>query len=630
MTLPIPSIPHAWWREAVVYQVYPASFCHSGKNSTGWRSSDGLAYGDIRGIISKLDYIKALGVDVVWLSPILQSPQVDMGYDISDYYAIDERYGSMQDHDDLIAECNKHGIKYVLDLVVNHTSDQHAWFKESKASPPGAKGKGTKREWYVWRKPRYDVPGHEGERMPPNNWEAAFSGSAWTWDEASGEYYLHLFAAEQPDLNWECDEVRQAVLGLMRWWLRKGVSGFRMDVINMISKRYEGVDDEGRGLLPDGKPLGKGHGELGDGQEYYINGPRIHEFFREIGTVLREFDAFSVGEMPGVQDEAEFLRGVGQDRGELAMAFQFDIVGMDMDLSKGSKWWHRQFEPKTLRTIVNRWQRCMLDGGGWNTLFIENHDQGRSVSRYGSEDSDELRTASAKMLAAQLALQSGTVFVYQGQELAQTNVPRDWPIEKYKDIEVVNHWHQTVLAEYPDDKEMQRKFLDQYRRVGRDNSRTPMQWDSSAPWAGFLPASTGTGTDNDLTPWMDIHPDYATWNADNLVKDENSIYHFWRKLLAFRKQEKDLIVYGQFTTLDLDNKFPHVFAYVRTSEKKKAIVIASFAKDDVDFTVPDEHIALLQPSRVVPQLRNYDDDVRLKGNNTVALRPFEVVVAISS
>ncbi|RMZ82796.1 hypothetical protein DV738_g1607, partial [Chaetothyriales sp. CBS 135597] len=584
MTLPVPSIPHAWWREAVVYQVYPASFCHSGKNSTGWRSSDGLAYGDIRGIISKLDYIKDLGADVLWLSPILQSPQVDMGYDISDYYAIDERYGSMQDHDDLIAECNKRGIRYVLDLVVNHTSDQHAWFKESKASPAGAAGKGTKREWYIWRKPRYDVPGHEGERMPPNNWEAAFSGPAWTWDEASGEYYLHIFAVEQPDLNWECDAVRQAVLDLMRWWLRKGVGGFRMDVINFISKRYQGVDDLGRGLLPDGPPLGKGHGELGDGQEYFVNGPRIHEFFREIGAVLKEFDAFSVGEMPGVKDEAEVLRGVGQDRGELAMAFQFDIVGMDMD---GSKWRHRAFEPRTLRIV---------------------------------------------MLAAQLALQSGTVFVYQGQELAQINVPRDWPIDKYKDIEVVNHWRQTVLAEYPDDEKTQRQFLDQYRLIGRDNARTPMQWDSTSPWAGFVPPADSSS--NSLTPWMDIHPDYATWNAANLVKDETSIYHYWKKLLAFRKQEKDLIVYGQFTMLNTDNQFPDVVAYVRTSKEKKAIVIASFGSQDVDFTVPEEHAALLgggsSGSSIVSYLRNYDDDVRLKDNNTVVLRPFEVLGAKSN
>ncbi|RMZ80079.1 hypothetical protein DV737_g3177, partial [Chaetothyriales sp. CBS 132003] len=618
MSRAIPSIPHAWWREAVVYQVYPASFCHSGKNSTGWRSSDGLAYGDIRGIISKLDYIKELGANVLWLSPILQSPQVDMGYDISDYYAIDERYGSMQDHDDLIRECNSRGIKYVLDLVVNHTSDQHAWFKESKVSPTGAKGKGTKREWYIWRKPRFDVPGHEGERMPPNNWEAAFSGSAWQWDEASGEYYLHLFAVEQPDLNWECDEVRKAVFEMMRWWLRKGVGGFRMDVINFISKSYEGVDEEGRGLLKDGELLGPGHGELGDGQKYFVNGPRIHEFFKEIGTVLREFDAFSVGEMPGVKDEEEVLRGVGKDRGELAMAFQFDIVGMDAQPWNGGKWWNRKFEAKALKTVVNRWQRCMIDGGGWNALFMENHDQGRSISRYGSEEGD-LRTVSAKMLAAQLALQSGTVFVYQGQELAQINVPRDWGMEKYKDIECVNHW-KTVLRDYPNDKATQQKFRDQYRLIGRDNARTPIQWNSNK-WAGFVPEGS------DLTPWMDVHPDYGTWNAESLVKDENSSYHYWRKLLAFRKQEKDTIVYGQFTMLDTENKFPDVVAYTRTSEKKKAIVIASFGKEDVEFTVPEEHAGLLQ-SGVVPHLRNYDEEVRLNGS-TVVLRPFEILIAIS-
>ena len=535
-----------WWKESTVYQIYPASFC-----SSGTIPHNG-GYGDLRGITSKLPYIKSLGVDIIWLSPILQSPQVDMGYDISDYQEIDWRYGGMGDFEGMMGEARRVGLKVVMDLVVNHSSDQHEWFRQSR------KKEGGKGDWYIWKKGTM-VDGKERE---PNNWGAAFGGSAWTYDEGRKEWYLHLFAKEQPDLNWENEEVRKAVLDMMRWWLEKGVDGFRMDVINFISKDQRFPD--GETIMADG---------YGHGGDYFACGPRLHEYLQEIGALLKEFDAFSVGEMPGVHDEKEIVKGVGQDRGELAMAFQFEIV--DMDHKPEGKWIHQEFKPSRLRTIVNRWQRFMLENGGWNALYMENHDQGRTVSRYAS-DAPEMRMISAKMLAAHLALQSGTVFVYQGQELGMIDVPREWGPEKYKDLEMQNHWQQ-VLKEHPNDTKLQKAYLEQYRLVGRDNARTPMQW-TRGKHAGFMPE------DVDQKPWMDIHPDYEQWNADAIVKDKDSSFHYWRRLLDLRKEEKDLFVYGNFELLEDESE--EVVAYLRTedsqsSSKKQALVICSFSKDEV-------------------------------------------------
>ena len=534
-----------------------------------------------------------------------------MGYDISDYKAIDSRYGSMADHDELLSECHKRGLKYVMDLVVNHTSDQHQWFEESRKA---GKGGGGKRDWYIWREGK---KGEDGVIKEPNNWESAFSGSAWTWDEESREYYLHLFAGQQPDLNWDNEEVRREVLGMMRWWLEKGVDGFRMDVINFISKEPG---------LPDGEVAKDGY--LQSGVKWFACGPRLHEYLREIGELLREFGAFSVGEMPGVHDEREIVKAVNEERGELAMAFQFEIV--DMDHMPEGKWEPRRFRPSVLKEVVRKWQRFMIENGGWNALYMENHDQGRTVSRY-ADDSEEMRMKSAKLLAGHLALQCGTVFVYQGQELGMADVPRDWGLEKYKDVEQRNHW-KTVLRDHPNDQAKQKMYKDQYRLIGRDNARTPMQWNAEK-YAGFMPENVSG------EPWMDVHPDFRKWNADALLDDKDSAFYYWKQLLKLRKQEKDLFVYGDFEMLDTDNEFEDVIAYGRTEEvsdatKKKALIIANFGKAEVCWLVPAKYTDMLfaagklRKDVVVPELRNYGEENEVEGT-AIRLRPLEIIVAIS-
>ena len=528
-----------------------------------------------------------------------------MGYDISDYQAIDEIYGTMEDWEELKTKVKEKGLKLVMDLVVNHTSDQHDWFQQSR------KKEGGKEDWYIWRPAR---KGENGERMPPNNWESAFSGSVWEWNEGRQEYYLHLFAKEQPDLNWENEDVRREVLGMMRWWLEKGVDGFRMDVINFISKDQR---------FPDGEKTREGL--LQSGVEYFACGPRLHEFLQEIGSLLKEFDAFSVGEMPGVHDEKEIIKGVAQDRGELGMAFQFEIV--DMDHMPEGKWLPRKFKPKMLRDVVSKWQRFMLENGGWNACYMENHDQARTVSRYAS-DTSELRMISAKMLAAHLALQSGTTFVYQGQELGMASMPRDTPMDKYMDIEMRNHWAQ-VLREHPDDEKMQEMYKGQYRLIGRDHARTPMQW-NNGKHAGFSPEG--------IQPWMSIHQDYETWNADAIVEDKDSSFHYWRKLLELRKKEKDLFVYGDFEMLDLENRYDDVVAYVRVEDSqsasaRKALVITSFSMEDVWWEVPDKYADIILEGQklrnILQELRNYSSENEIK-DRSIRLRPFEVLVAIAS
>jgi glycosidase len=581
-------------RSATIYQIYPASFCSSGTIDNG-----GL--GDLKGIISKLDYIASIGVDVIWLSPILKSPMVDMGYDISDYQEIDWRYGTMSDLDELIQEAKKRGLEVVMDLVVNHTSDQHEWFQQSRRRENG------KDDWYIWRKGVV----RDGKEGPPNNWEAAFGGSVWTYDELRKEWYLHLFAVEQPDLNWENEEVRKSVLGMMRWWLEKGVKGFRMDVINFISKDQRFLDGEIRK-----------EGFLQSGGEYYACGPRLHEYLQEIGALLKEFDAFSVGEMPGVHDETEIVKAVTQERGELGMAFQFEIV--DIDHQPSGKWEPRKFEVKELRRIVDKWQRFMLENGGWNAIYMENHDQSRTVSRY-ADDSDEMRMISAKMLAAHMALQSGTIFVYQGQELGMKSMPKDWPEEKYKDIEMLNFWHQ-VLRDFPDDKERQKSYWDQIQLLARDNARTPMQW-SAAPNAGFIPENQ--------QPWMSIHPDFRKWNADTIVADEGSSFHYWSRLLALRKKHEDLFIYGDF---DMIRDNSEVIAYVRTEDldiesKRQAMIVTNFAKNETWWDVPQKYSGLILEGgalgkNVLPEFRNYNTSNEVRGSS-VKLRPLEVLIAMS-
>ncbi|KAN0104502.1 glycoside hydrolase family 13 protein [Hyaloscypha variabilis] len=568
-------IKRAWWKEASVYQIYPASF----KDSNG----DGI--GDLPGIFSKLDYIKALGVDIIWLCPIYKSPQVDMGYDISDYYKIHAPYGTVADVDKLIQGCHERGMKFVMDLVVNHTSDQHKWFQESK------KGKDNEfRDWYMWKKPKFDA---EGNRHPPNNWAAAWGGSVWEYDEASDEYYLHLFAPQQPDLNWENPKVRAAVHDIIRFWLDKGVDGFRMDVINFISK-VPG--------LPDAE-ITRPDQEFQSGHKFFACGPRLHEFLLAIGKILKEYNAFSVGEMPGVDDPQDILDAVGFDRGELNMIFHFEIVNLDH--GDGGKFSPRDWKLSELKQVVNKWQTFMINNDGWNALYLENHDQSRSVSRWGS-DLPEFRTACAKMFATFLALQSGTVFVYQGQELGLINLPYDRPISDYRDLETLNAW-EDLIAKHPDDKDMQRALKQQITLKSRDNARTPMQW-SNSKYAGFSTAK----------PWQKENESYTEINAETQVGVKDSVFEHWSSVLRLRKLHKDVFIYGDFELLD--EKHEDVFTYARTFEKQKVIVVANFRKTPVNWSVPKD--IRLQKKNIL--ISNYSDTEIKDGS--VSLRPFEAIV----
>ncbi|KAF2838772.1 glycoside hydrolase family 13 protein [Patellaria atrata CBS 101060] len=543
---------HRWWKEQVVYQIYPASFNDS--NGDGW--------GDVNGITEKLDYLKDLGVDIVWVSPIYKSPQKDMGYDISDYKDIDPMYGTLADVDRLIAELKARGMKLVMDLVVNHTSDQHEWFLQSRSSKSN-----PKRDWYIWKPPRY---AEDGRRLPPNNWAQILgeANSAWTWDEGSGEYYLSLFTPEQPDLNWENEQVREAVFDVLRFWLDRGIVGFRMDVINLISKVQS---------FPDAEVLIADH-EYQSGHSYFANGPRLHEWLKEMRVkVLGHYDTFTVGEMPFVRDEEEILRVVGQEEGELNMIFAFELV--DIDNIPGD--WKFTLHPWTvpeLKRIINSLQRLMIDRSGWNSLFLENHDQPRSVSRY-TDDSDRWREMGAKLLALMQTTLCGTLFVYQGEEIGMRNMPAEWPIEEYRDVEAVNFWKKMVHR-FPHDTEKLTHARRILHRKSRDNARTPVQW-SASPHAGFCPPT--------VTPWMRVNDDYAAVNADAQVSLQSdstlSPWQFWQKTLEFRKRHKDVFVYGDFRMLD-ESHPEQVFVYVRESDGEKFVVALNFSGREVEWDIP--------------------------------------------
>lgn len=418
-----------WWKECVVYQIYPSSF-----QSTPDAVQPG--WGTIKGITSRLDYLQSLGVDVLWLSPIFKSPQADMGYDISDYKAIDPRYGTLDDVDELIAQLKTRNMRLMMDLVVNHTSDHHAWFLESRSSKAS-----PKRDWYHWQPPR-GFDSKTGKPLPPNNWARILGeySSAWTWDEGSGEFYLSLFTAEQPDLNWENPAVREAVWDVMRFWLDRGACGYRLDVINMISKVPGYPDAE--------VVLEQGH-EYHPAWKYFVNGPRLHEFLGEMhDKVLSKYDTITVGEMPGISDDNEILRTVGTNSRELNMIFIFDVVDIDKDAVRMTL---RPWTVSEMKGIVSRWQRAMIEKDGWNSVFIENHDNPRSISRY-ADDSDQFRENSARLLALMQTTLGGTLFVYQGEEIGMRNLPPvgdEWPIEEFKDCETINYWEKT-LALYKD------------------------------------------------------------------------------------------------------------------------------------------------------------------------------------
>ncbi|HET9738580.1 MAG TPA: alpha-glucosidase, partial [Solirubrobacteraceae bacterium] len=525
-----------WWRTAVVYQVYPRSFA----------DSDGDGVGDLPGITSRLDHLARLGVDVVWLSPVYPSPQDDAGYDISDYQDIDPTFGTLEDFDALLVAVHERGMKLVMDLVVNHTSDEHPWFVESRSSRDN-----PKRDWYWWRPARPGMePGEPGAE--PTNWHSFFSGPAWELDEASGEYYLHLFSRKQPDLNWENPEVREAVYAMMRWWLDRGVDGFRMDVINMISKDTDLPD----GHVLDGSPFG-------EGSRYYLCGPRIHEFLQEMHREVfagREDRLLTVGEMPGVTiDEARLFTDPA--RAEVDMVFQFEHVQLDQGRNKFDV---KPLPLRDLKASLNRWQTGLADVG-WNSLYWNNHDQPRAVSRFG--DDGEHRVTAAKMLGTVLHMHRGTPYVYQGEELGMTNAPLE-RLEDFRDIESLNHYAQAVALGDPPEH-----VLAGMRAMGRDNARTPMQWDASEH-AGF---TTGI-------PWLAANPNHSEINAETATADADSVFHHYRRLIELRHAEP-VVAHGEFHMLLPNDE--RVYAFTRRLDDVELLVLGNFSGETVTAEVDE-------------------------------------------
>ncbi|KAJ5734913.1 alpha-glucosidase [Penicillium malachiteum] len=549
-----------WWKDAIVYQVYPASF----KSSKPESHADG--WGDVRGITEKVPYLKSLGVDVVWTSPIYKSPQVDMGYDISDYKSIEPRYGSLADVDSLIKVLNDHDMKLMMDLVVTHTSDQHEWFIESSQSKDS-----LKHDWYIW-KPARDYSS-AGRPLPPNNWAQILndSQSAWTWSEDRQEFYLTLHTSEQVDLNWENPDVVAAVHDVMHFWLSRGVSGFRMDVINLISKDP---------AFPDA-PVMEPDCEFQPGERFYTNGPRFHEFMHDIyDNVLSKYDTITVGEAPYVDDISEIIKTVGSTAKELNMIFIFDHMEIQDVKTKGnSKWSLRDWKLPELKKIFSSWQKRMIEWDGWNTVFLECHDQARSVSRY-VDDSDGIRERGSKLLALLQTTLGGTLYLFQGQEIGMRNFSAEWdPDVDYKDVESISFWQKSKRLYGHDSAEMQKaRYL--LQRKARDHARTPMQWDSS-PNAGF--------TTSNISPWMRVNDDYPTVNVKaqiNFEGEELSVWQYWQLTLQNRKTHSDVFVYGDYQDVDVENE--RIYAYLRTGTqtKEKWLVAMNWTGEKSSWNIP--------------------------------------------
>jgi oligo-1,6-glucosidase len=555
-----------WWKESVVYQIYPRSFCDS--------NGDGI--GDLRGIISKLDYLKTLGVDVVWLSPVYRSPNDDNGYDISDYQDIMTEFGTLADWEEMIAAMHQRGIKLVMDLVVNHSSDEHAWFVESRKSKDN-----PYRDYYIWR------PEKDGRE--PNNWASAFLGSAWQFDPATAEYYLHLFSKKQPDLNWDNPQVRQEVFTMMHWWLKKGVDGFRMDVINLISK-VSG--------LPDAPQLTPDRYQFPVFQT--INGPRLLEYLGEMKQeVLSKYDLITVGETPFVTTQ-HAAAITNEDTGPLNMVFQFEHMGLDSE--PGSPFGRFSIAPlklTALKKVITRWQKD-LQGQGWNSNYLNNHDQPRQVSRFGNDGA--YRVQSAKMLATFLHLLQGTPYIYQGEEIGMTNVA--FPtIADYDDIEIRNFYREQVEERGSDPAEVMRMI----HARSRDNARTPMQW-SAAPQAGF---TTGT-------PWLKVNPNYPTINVEQALADPDSIFYYYQQLIRLRKTIPAL-VYGDYDLLLPEHE--QIYAFTRTLQNERLLVILNFSAETPDFALPQEIIG----SGKNLLIANYPVDPA-EAIHHITLRPYEARV----
>ena len=547
----------AWWKEAIVYQIYPRSFYDS--------NGDGI--GDLNGITSKLDYLKELGIDVIWLSPVYKSPNDDNGYDISDYEDIMTEFGNMEDFDKMLSAAHERGIKIVMDLVVNHTSDEHPWFVESRSSKDN-----EKRDYYIWK------DGKDGKE--PTNWGSAFSGPAWKYDEKTDMYYLHLFSVKQPDLNWENPKVRKEVFDMMTRWCEKGIDGFRMDVISLISK------PEG---YPDAKVVGL-YGDMG----ICANGPKVHDYLKEMNEkVLSKFDIMTVGETAGVTLE-EAKKYANTDGSELNMVFQFEHT--DLDSGEKFKWSTKPMPLVPLKENLSKWQKG-LDGVAWNSLYFCNHDQPRIVSRLGDE-SDAYRELSAKCIATCLHMMQGTPYVYQGEELGMTNTVFN-SVDDFRDLESINASRELVESGLYTDEDMFPKIA----HKSRDNARTPMQWDASEN-AGF---TTGK-------PWIAVNPNYKKINVADQLKREDSVFHYYQKLIRLRK-ENEIIVYGNYELLLPEDE--NIFAYIRTLDNQKLLVVCNFSKSEQKFDFSGYENAKVLIS-------NYNRDARKDG----ILKPYEATVLL--
>ena len=580
-----------WWKEAVVYQVYPRSF----------NDANGDGIGDLKGITEKLPYLAKLGINVIWLSPVFDSPNVDNGYDISDYFAIMSDFGTMEDFDEMLETAHKHGIKILMDLVANHTSDEHPWFKESRSSKDN-----PYRDYYIWKDPKgFD---EDGNPIPPNNWASEFGGPAWEWDEATGQFYLHIFFKEQPDLNWENEKVREDLYSMVRWWLDKGVDGFRLDAINIISKP-EGFPDD---------PSTDFEKHTSSIPFVISNGTMVHPWMKELTReTFSRYDVMTVGETSATSPEDAKL-WAGYHTGELNMIFHFDHMGVDNDPngSLGGKWSYAPYKLTELKRILNDWQTT-LEGNAWGSLYWNNHDQPRVVSRFGN-DSDEFRTLSAKQLATTLHFMQGTPYIYQGEEIGMTNVKFD-SIEDYRDGDSIRFYEDMHV----DHKRLSHEEAMQAIYIkGRDNARTPVQWDASAN-AGFSPEG--------VTTWINVNPNYPAINAEAVLADEDSIFYHYQQLVALRRGElKDLMVYASFAPVD-SVQVPHnedeaVYAYTRTGgadgspANESLLVISNFTdqEQERDFAVLAE--AREAGARVELVSSNYKDDA---GST---LRPYEAKV----
>ena len=580
-----------WWKEAVVYQVYPRSF----------NDANGDGIGDLKGITEKLPYLAKLGINVIWLSPVFDSPNVDNGYDISDYFAIMSDFGTMEDFDEMLETAHKHGIKILMDLVANHTSDEHPWFKESRSSKDN-----PYRDYYIWKDPKgFD---EDGNPIPPNNWASEFGGPAWEWDEATGQFYLHIFFKEQPDLNWENEKVREDLYSMVRWWLDKGVDGFRLDAINIISKP-EGFPDD---------PSTDFEKHTSSIPFVISNGTMVHPWMKELTReTFSRYDVMTVGETSATSPQDAKL-WAGYHTGELNMIFHFDHMGVDNDPNGklGGKWSYAPYKLTELKRILNEWQTT-LEGNAWGSLYWNNHDQPRVVSRFGN-DSDEFRTLSAKQLATTLHFMQGTPYIYQGEELGMTNVKFD-SIEDYRDGDSIRFYEDMHV----DHKRLSHEEAMQAIYIkGRDNARTPVQWDASAN-GGFSPEG--------VTPWIAVNPNYPSINAEAVLADEDSIFYHYQQLVALRRGKlKDLMVYASFAPVD-SVQVPHnedeaVYAYTRTGgadgspANESLLIVSNFTAEEQerDFAVLNE--AREAGARVELVSSNYKDDA---GST---LRPYEAKV----